>query len=187
MHSLGPALGPGCRPFVRYTHQSAPGNYACAHSAALLSSNKHGPWSSTSYLVPLQHRHGAAPAGTASREGKITHLQLDGWVWGRGFGIGQGPHLALRVVGFGATDLFPNIMLSSSRTVFSFTCSSFRLSAASGSNCIHRRWAWLSWFSFSFLPSCAPNSSLLGPSPQCLFKSLSSSQPRPQAKLLAYT
>lgn len=37
-----------------------------------------------------------------------------------------------------ATDLFPNTMLSSSRTVFSFTCSSFRLSAASESSYGHR-------------------------------------------------
>lgn len=46
---------------------------------------------------------------------------LGGGQWGRGSGTGQAPQLALRAVHSGATDLFPNTMLSSSKTVFSFT------------------------------------------------------------------
>lgn len=48
--------------------------------------------------------------------------------------------MALRAMCFQTTDLFPNTVLSSSRTEFSFTCSSFRLSAASGSSC--SQWEW---------------------------------------------
>lgn len=53
--------------------------------------------------------------------GKMHKGALGGGHWGRGSGTGQAPHLALRAVCSGATDLFPNTMLSSSKTVFSFT------------------------------------------------------------------
>lgn len=101
-------------------------------------------------------------------------------MWGRSFEIHQEPHLALRTVCFGATDLFPNTMLSSSRTVFSFTCSSFRLSAASGSNYIHRRWAWLSWFNFPCLPSSVPTPPSLGLYPNAYSNLSAQASPGPK-------
>jgi len=39
------------------------------------------------------------------------------------------------------TDVFPNVLLSSSRTLFSLTCRSFRMSLASVSNCRHTQTA----------------------------------------------
>lgn len=101
-------------------------------------------------------------------------------MWGRSFEIHQEPHLALRTMCFGATDLFPNTMLSSSRTVFSFTCSSFRLSAASESNYIHRRWAWLSWFNYPCLPSCVPTPPSLGLYPNAYSNLSAQASPDPK-------
>lgn len=88
-------------------------------------------------------------------------------------GSSQEPHLVLRACILGATDLFPNTMLSSSRTVFSFTCSSFRLSEASESSYIHvvaRSDCCLSLFHIPPLSLLEPypntSSSLTGPYPK---------------------
>lgn len=162
MHSLGPAPGPGCQPFVEHTHQSAPGNYTRAHSAALLS--RHTLSLEQHQLFgPTPAHLWCSPSRDSLREVRGGHTPAAGWA-GMGQGLGDWPGTipGSKDCVFWGTDLFPNTILSSSRTVFSFTCSSFRLSAASGSNCIHRRQAWLSWFSYPFLLSCGLHPSLLG-------------------------
>lgn len=77
--------------------------------------------SGSSCSVPPEHTRGAADRAGQQEAGKMHKGALGGGQWGRGSGTGQAPQLALRAVHSGATDLFPNTMLSSSKTVFSFT------------------------------------------------------------------